>query len=404
MKKENHLLGGVLLIAGTSIGAGMLALPIVTSFGGFFPSFCLFTIIWALMLATAFFFLDVNLAVKGEPNFISMTGKTLGKTGKVVCWIFYLLLLYALLAAYISACSPLFSSAFLSLFSFSIPSFIPPFFLPIIFGGFIYLGTQGIDYLNRILMIGLIVSYFLLTGSLPVHIEPIRFMHNDFLASLLAAPIIITSFGYHIIIPTLTTYMGHQARILRKTILIGSIIPFIIYLLWEGLVLGAVPLTNLTEAWTKGVAATDPLSTFLKSNWISSVASFFSFFAIITSFLGISLSLSDFLTDGLKIKKTRKGKWLAIVLTFVPPLLFIFSHENSFYTALDYAGAFVAILLGVLPCLMVLTLKNHRWYQSLYGKATIYFIMLLFLGVIIINILEKQGVFAPHLLPYLQQS
>lgn len=404
MKKENHLLGGILLIAGTSIGAGMLALPVVTSFGGFFPSFCLFAIIWALMLTTAFFFLDVNLAVKGEPNFISMAGKTLGKTGKVVCWIFYLLLLYALLAAYISACTPLFSLAFFSVFSITLPSFIPPFFLPIIFGGFIYLGTQGIDYLNRILMIGLILSYFFLTGSLPHHVEPIRFIHNDLLASLLAAPVIITSFGYHIIIPTLTTYIGHKAKLLRKTILIGSIIPFIIYLIWEGLVLGAVPLLNLTTAWTQGVPATEPLSAFLGSNWISSVARFFSFFAIITSFLGVSLSLSDFLTDGLKIKKTGKGKWIAIALTFIPPLLFVFSHENSFYTALDYAGAFVAILLGILPCLMVLTLKNHSWYQSFYGKATIYFIILLFLSIVIINLLEKQGIFTSLLLPYLQQG
>lgn len=395
------MLGGVLLIAGTSIGAGMLALPVITSFGGFLPSFCLFTLIWALMLVTAFFFLDVNLAIKGEPNFISMTGKTLGKTGKVVCWIFYLLLLYALLAAYISACTPLFSLAFSSFFSINLPSFIPPFFLPILFGGFIYLGTQGVDYLNRMLMIGLILSYLLLTGSLPAHIEPARFAHNDFLSALLAIPAIITSFGYHIIIPTLTTYMGHKTKLLRKALLIGSIIPFVVYLLWEGMVLGAVPLSHLTEAWTKGVPATEPLSTFLQSPWISSISRFFSFFAIITSFLGISLSLSDFLTDGLKIKKTGKGKCIAIALTFIPPLLFVFSHENSFYTALDYAGAFVAILLGILPCLMVLTLKNHRWYQSLYGKLTIYFIILLFLSVVIINLLEKQGFFKTLLSPYL---
>lgn len=379
----------------------MLALPIITSFGGFFPSFCLFTIIWALMLTTAFFFLDVNLATKGEPNFISMTEKTLGKTGKVVCWIFYLLLLYALLAAYISACTPLFSLAFSSLFSTSLPSFIPPFFLPVLFGGFIYLGTQGVDYINRILMVGLILSYILLTSSLPLHIEPIRFLHNDFLAGLLAVPAIITSFGYHIIIPTLTTYMDHKAKLLKKALLIGSIIPFIVYLIWQALVLGSVPLPTLTEAWTKGVPATEPLATFLQSSWIGSISRFFSFFAIITSFLGISLSLSDFLTDGLKIKKTGKGKWIAIALTFIPPLLFIFSHENSFYIALDYAGAFVAILLGILPCLMVLTLKNHRWYQSLYGKIVIYFMILLFLGVVIINLLEKQGFFNNLLAPYL---
>ena len=401
MKKENHLLGAILLISGTSIGAGMLALPVITSFGGFFFSFCFFVLIWALMLTTAFFFLDVTLATKGETNFISMTGKTLGKTGKVICWIFYLLLLYALLAAYISACTPLFSLAFSSFFSITIPPFIVPFFLPILFAGFIYLGTKGVDYLNQILMTGLILSYVLLIGSIPPHIEQVRFVHNDFILSLLAAPIIITSFGYHIIIPTLTTYMGHRIKLLKKALLIGSIIPLIVYVIWEALILGAVPLESLITAWSKGVPATEPLAIFLQSTWISSIARFFSFFAIITSFLGISLSLSDFLTDGFKLKKTRKGKWIAIALTFIPPLLFIFSNENSFYIALDYAGAFVAILLGILPCLMVLTLKNHRWYQSFYGKATLYLIMCLFLGIVVINLLEKQGCFTSFLQPYL---
>src|SRR3972149_458434 len=81
------LLGGIFIVAGTTIGAGMLALPVSTAFGGFFPAFLLFFLCWLIMLATSFFFLDVNLSLKGEPNFIFMAGKTLGKGGKVVNWI-----------------------------------------------------------------------------------------------------------------------------------------------------------------------------------------------------------------------------------------------------------------------------------------------------------------------------
>ena len=36
--KHAHILGGAFLVAGTSIGAGMLALPIVSAMGGFFPA------------------------------------------------------------------------------------------------------------------------------------------------------------------------------------------------------------------------------------------------------------------------------------------------------------------------------------------------------------------------------
>ena len=389
--KNNRLIGGILLVAGTATGAGMLALPVVTSFGGFFPSIGVFFLCWAFMLVSAFFFLDVNIAVRGEPNLVSMAGKTLGLFGKVVSWIFYLLLLYALLAAYIAGCTPLFETAFESLFHIVFPKWFSPFVLPFLFGGFVYLGTKKVDYLNRILMIGLICSYFLIIGYCPSFIEPSYLFHVDVFASLFAVPIVITSFGYHIIIPTLTTYMNHDVKRLRWTLLIGSSIPFVIYLLWQWIVLGAVPLSDLIGAWKQGLPASAPLSKVVSAKWVGTAAQFFSFFAIVTSFLGVALSLSDFLTDGLRIKKTWEGRIFAICLTFIPPLVFVFSYQKSFYIALEYAGVFVSVLLGILPSLMVLKIKKHAFYQSMGGKSLVLLVILFFFSVIAINFLEKQN-------------
>ncbi len=401
-KKENRLIGGILLVAGTATGAGMLALPVCTSFGGFLPSILVFFVCWVLMLVTSFFFLEVNLAIRGESNLVSMAGKTLGVWGKGVSWFFYLLLLYALLAAYISGCIPLFQLAFASVFHITFPKWFCPFILPALFGGFVYLGTKGVDYVNRILMLGLVVSYILLIGYCPTFIEIPRLAHVDFSASLLAIPVVITSFGYHIIIPTLTTYMNHDAKRLRKTLLIGSSIPFAIYILWQWIVLGSVPLTELANAWKHGFPATEPLSESTSIKWISLSARFFSFFAIITSFLGVSLSLSDFLTDGLRIKKSWEGRFLAIGLTFIPPLVFIFTYQKSFYIALEYAGVFVAILLGILPSLMVLNLKGQPFHYKRKGRYVAFAAIALSLGVIVINFLEKFNFFQKFIDPYFQ--
>jgi tyrosine-specific transport protein len=403
LKMTNRFLGGILLVAGTTIGAGMLALPVITSFSGFFPSVLIFLICWALMLASAFFFLDVNLAVRGEPNFVSMAGKTLGPFGKGVSWVFYLLLLYSLIAAYIAASTPLFVDACHFITGHEMPSWLAPFSLPVLFGGFIYFGTMGVDYLNRLLMLGLILSYVVLVGFVPSHIEPVFLGHVDMPASLLSIPVVITSFGYHIIIPTLTTYMEHNKKLLRKTILIGSLIPIVIYLIWQCLVLGVVPLPILAEAWSKGVPATEPLSQLLQVKWIGLGARFFSFFAIVTSFLGVSLSLSDFLSDGLKIKKTWEGRLIAFALTFVPPLLFVFTYQRGFYMALEYAGAFVAVLLGILPALMAWKLKQHGFYQRGKGRCLIAAVILLCAGVILVDLLQKQGFLNPFILPYLSR-
>lgn len=385
------LVGGIFIVAGTTIGAGMLALPVITAFGGFFPAILLFFITWLVMLCTSFFLLDVNLAVKGEPNFISMAGKTLGVWGKGVSWIVYLLLLYSLTAAYINACTPLFVSGIHALTGYTLSHAIAPFCLPVLFGFFVYLGTSGVDQINRILMIGLIVTFLLLTGAIPAHINPQLFWHVDVPALGIAVPIVFTAFGYHIVIPSLSTYFNHERKSLKLAIIIGSILPLIFYLLWVTLVIGVVPLSILGEIWKEGNLVTDPLAHLLGVPWLGIVTQFFSFFAVITSFLGVALSLSDFLTDGFKLKKSWEGRLLAIILTFLPPLVFVFTYKRIFYLALDHAGALVAILLGILPCAMAWKLNKPKFYSTPLGKALMVVIMLISLSVVIIDIMISRG-------------
>lgn len=385
---ENHFIGGVLLIAGTTLGVGMLAFPTVTAFGGFFPSAILFIIIWLVMLFSSFFFLDANLSIAGQNNMVTMAQKRLGTWGKVLSWVIYLLLLYSLTAAYIAGAAPLFSEAIESFIGQSVPKWLPPFFLPLIFGWFIYSGTRGVDLVNRLLMIGLIVSYVLLVFFVPQQVDVQRLQHVDFPAIGFAIPVVITAFGYHIIIPSLTTYMQRDRKVLRKTIIVGSVIPILVYLLWQVLVLGAVPLNMLIEAFQTGQSATQPLSKVLHSPFIKLSAKLFAFFAIVTSFIGVTLSLSDFLTDGFKIKRTHTGRVLAILLTFIPPLFFVYTYPKGFYIALQYAGAFVAILLVFLPAAMVWKLKN---YQSIGKKVLLCSIILIAVVIVVLDLMQEQG-------------
>ena len=395
------LLGGIFIVAGTTIGAGMLALPVTTAFGGFFPALLLFFVCWLLMLCTSFFFLDVNLAVKGEPNFISMAGKTLGVWGKGLSWVVYLLLLYSLTAAYITASTPLFVHGIHALTGFILPSYIAPFCLPVIFGVFVYLGTAGVDRINRFLMFGLIITFLLLIGVIPAHINPKLLLHGDFPALSIAIPVVFTSFGYHIVIPSLTTYFNHERKPLKIAIVIGSILPFIFYLLWLVLVMGVVPLDILSETWRERTIITDPLARLLQTPWLGIVAQFFTFFAVITSFLGVALSLSDFLTDGFKLKKSWEGRLIAILLTFFPPLIFVFTYARGFYLALAHAGALVAILLGILPAAMAWTLKTPKFYSKPQGRLLLIVIMAISFSVVVIDILMSQGNLQPFIAKYL---
>ena len=355
------------------------------------------------MLISAFCFLDVNLAVRGEPNMISMADKTLGTWGKIVSWVVYLLLLYSLLAAYILASEPLFSGAFTSLTGVVLPEWFTPFLLPLVFGGFIYFGTYGVDIVNRIVMIGLVVSFFLLIGSLPESIQTKNFIHYDWKPVAIALPIVLTAFGYHIIIPSLTTYMNHDRKHLIYTIVVGSLLSLVTYSVWQYCALGVVPLTgdaSIASTFTEGGSITQVMAKIIQNRWVVTFANFFSFFAVVSSFLGVSLSLSDFLVDGFKIKKSWEGRILAILLTFVPPLFFVFSYRKGFILALEYSGAFVAILLIFLPATMAWTLKKPKFYRTFGGRVMLLSISSFALLITTCVIMDRLGLFKEVLLPY----
>ena len=398
MIKSNKLLGSILLISGTTIGAGMLGLPVVTGFAGFFPTLALLFFFWLYMLFTAFLYLEANLAIKGNINLVTMAEHTLGVWGKTIAWVFYLLLLYSLTAAYMAGSAPLFTEAIKYFTGYTIASWAGPLPLVIIFGIFIYLGSGATDYVNRILMFGLIAAYFILAILLPSHTDINLLKHIDNKAVLVSFPLILTAFGFHIIIPTLTNYMRHDEKKMKLALIIGSIIPFVIYVLWEFLILGTVKLSganSLSQMYIEGQGSTGPLINtlinVLKMPWVATIANIFSFCAIITSFIGVTLSLTDFLTDGFKIKRNKKGRLIACLLTFLPPLIFVYGYQRVFLQALQYAGIFVAILLCILPALMVWRLPKPKFYKTFWGRTLLTLVIIIALGIIGFDIAQEMG-------------
>ena len=100
----SKLIGSLFLIMGTLIGGGILALPLVSSGASFLAAGSLLTLMWALMFFTGLLFIEVTLAFPfSKINFSSMAFQTIGKTGKILTALSYLILLYSLVGAYISA-------------------------------------------------------------------------------------------------------------------------------------------------------------------------------------------------------------------------------------------------------------------------------------------------------------
>jgi tyrosine-specific transport protein len=151
--------------------------------------------------------------------------------------------------------------------------------------------------------------------------------------------------------------MQRDAKKVRLAVIFGSAIPLVVYLIWELLILGIVPIEGphgLLEAATSGQNAVGPLRYFVQNPIIFEIGRYFAFFALTTSFIPLALSFFDFLADGFRWKKTGLHKMALCLLVFGLPLFIAIQYPQIFLVALGYAGGIsCAFLFGLMPPLMV---------------------------------------------------
>lgn len=358
-----HVLGGTLLIAGTTIGVGMLALPVATGDGGFFPAIVIYLLCWLFMLCTGLLLLEVCTWMPKDSNLITMAHRLLGPVGKNICWAVYLFLFVTVMIAHVVGGGSVLSE----ISNGAIPNWLSMIIYVVIFSPVVYLGTKWVDRLNITLMLGVAISYFLFIAVSYKHVDVTMLARSDWSKAWLALPVLFTAFTFQVIIPTLMTYMDRNVKKVRLSILLGTSIPLIVYLIWEFLILGIIPAdgpNGLTEAAKKGWNAVMPLKELLGSSIIVGIGKSFAFFTLTTSYIALALAYLDFLADGLKVHKKGLKKVFLCMAVFIPPTLVALTYPHIFITALSYAGGFsCAILFGLFPPLMVWVGRYIKKYQ-----------------------------------------
>lgn len=354
---NSKLIGGILLIVGTSIGGGMLALPVSTAEVGFGNSLFFLVFCWLVMTAGALLVLEVNLRLPAGSNMISMAKSTLGLPGEIIAWITYLFLLYTLLAAYISGGSDVFNSL-LHKAHIELPTWATSIIFTALFSIVVYNGIRSVDYVNRGLMFGKLGVYLLLVAIISPHLSLSGLGGGSARAFTGTLMILITSFGFASIVPSLRDYFEDDIATLRKVILFGSLIPLVCYIVWDAVIMGVIAregehgLLALMSSEHATSGLTEALNQAVHSSWISGFFGFFTSICMVTAFLGVSLGLFDFLADGLKLKKAGPQGKYTLALTFLPPLIIVLFQPGIYLQALSYAGVCCVILLLLLPAAM----------------------------------------------------
>lgn len=394
------LLGSMLLIIGTSIGAGMLALPIVTGTIGFWGAIVLLVGCWILMTLGAFLLLEVNLWLPTNSNLNTMARETLGPLGQIISWISFLFLLYSLLCAYIGGGSSLFNMILKNI-NILLPPWLSSILFTAIFGVIVFAGITMIDYVNRGLMILKFSAYFILVILLMPFVSMINLNAGDSnnMTNVSALMVTVTSFGYAAIVPSLRIYLAGDVLKLKKAIFIGSFVPLICYILWDFVIMGTLPLQG--EHGLIAIQQTDhstgemvnALKMLAHTSAIDFFSPLFTSVCVLTSFLGVALCLTDFWADALQVEKKGYKSLIITLLTLGPPLLVVIFIPGIFLKALKYAGIDCVILLVALPALMAL--KGRTKYQAksrfkvFGGSWTLYLLILLSVLLIFNGILSN---------------
>jgi tyrosine-specific transport protein len=192
-------------------------------------------------------------------------------------------------------------------------------------------------------------------------------------------------------IPSLTSYMRGNLQRVRLSIVIGSLMAFVIYLIWQVIVLGILPLDQIVASLQEGKDSSQALSLFLHSAVIKIGAEGLAFFAILTSFLSQALSLVHFLADGFKVHSLKHESFSLCLLALLPPLFFALCYPQLFFKALNFAGGICAVVLfGILPTAMVWVGRYHKFMQGSYrfpfGRTSLVVVLVVAVCILLLQI------------------
>lgn len=379
----DRLIGGILLIIGTSIGGGMLALPIANAATGFWASSGFLVLCWAAMTAGAFLILETNLYLPPGSNMVSMATATLGKTAAYLTWFVYLFLLYSLLSAYISGGADVMGSLFAKI-HLTLNAWQSCLIFTLFFGSIVYSGIRKVDWFNRALMFGKLGAYILLVVLIAPNMQVQHLTEGDYHYASGTLMILIVSFGFAIIVPSLRQYFEDDITALKKAIFIGSLVPLFCYIAWDAVIMGSLPnggddgLLRLAFSERSTSDLSKIVGNTVGQGFISAIFNFFISISMLTAFLGVSLCLMSFLSDGLALRQEGLCGIAVFALTFSPPVLVVLYLPGAYLSALNFAGIFCVLLLLLLPALMAMAGRRRKLnagYTVAGGNLSLWLLM-----------------------------
>jgi tryptophan-specific transport protein len=196
---------------------------------------------------------------------------------------------------------------------------------------------------------------------------------------LAAIPYYLTSFGFHGSVPSLMKYYGKDPARIRRCLLYGSLLSLAVYSLWHLVTMGNISRDQFRPIIDAGGNIGDlvgALSEVANSDRLAALLGMFANMAVVSSFLGVTLGLFDFIADKFGFDDSRSGRLKTALITFAPPTLGGLLFPGGFLYAIGLAGLCASVWGTLVPALCARA-SRRKYGNPLYrvwgGDGLVYF-------------------------------
>jgi tyrosine-specific transport protein len=332
---NSHSYKAIATLTGTTIGAGILGIPYVVAKAGFFTGLLLILILGLAILMLNLFLGEITLRTPGNHQLPGYAERYLGKIGKGLMVFAMFFGIYGALIAYLigegESLSALFggSPLIFSLIFFIIASSI------------VYLGLKSVVKSELLFVIGLTLL-ILLIAVIAIFSGKMNLANlAEFNLSKIAIPygVILFAFLGTVAVPEMKEYLTRDRKLLKKSIIIGTLIPLVAYALFSFITI-ATTGAQTTEIATIGLGKALGPTIIIFGNLLA-------IFAMFTSFLTLALAMKEIYHYDYKINKN-----IAWALTVFIPLILFLLGLHSFIKVIGITGAVAGGLEGILLVLI----------------------------------------------------
>ncbi len=378
MTRENlKLFTASAILIGTIIGAGFLAIPGIVAKSGYVIGAFYLISIGILMLYLNLALGEISLRTKGHHQLTGYALKYLGVNAKRLMFFTMIFGIYSALLAYLLGTSKSLSFLFFGNISYFVYFGIGLWLVNSI------LISHGLSSVKKPMYWGtLAVLFLILVISLirVPHINVDNFKTVEWKNIFLPVGVILFAYLGTSSLPEIERYLYKREKLMKRTILIGSIVPIVVYFIFTSVLVGV---------YGKSIDEISTLS-------LGGLFVVLGIITMVTSYLILSVALRDmFILD---YHKSKKKAWF--YTCSVPLILFlisVFAHFDSFSAILSISGTISAGLTGVLVVAMIYKAKKEGSrkpeYEVFAPKWFLILIVLLFFVGMAYEILHILSIF-----------